>query len=419
MNIRTAVVLSVLLTVLISVLNGQAKDGPKVDHIKTAVWELGDLKLLYPVLELNSPQSITLHFDDFHPDLPSYAYRLVLCNRFWEPETSLLDFQYMKNEMYADLWDYQFSSATFEQYAHYAIQIPNDQIAPKVSGNYMLEVFLADNPDSIVLVKRVFVLDKKCDIQGSYQPAIQAQYAFTHQEVQFDVTLDEGLSGLDPYREIAVNLQQNGRTDNAYNNIPPAFVMDRTLRFGTDRDLLFPGGKEFREFDISTLQFPTGRVHHIETRNSINRVYLQPDEASSYKSYISKIDVNGRYVPLLKDREEIHYESDYAYVHFSLLSPYHPGMKIYPFGQLSDWTIKPELEMKYDPESESYQGKAFVKQGFYNYQYIAVKDGKERLRTDVIEGDSEESENDYAVFVYHRPLNGQYDQLIGFRVIEE
>lgn len=400
-------------------LGQSPEDGPQINHLKTAVWELGDLKLLYPVLQLGSPQTISLHFDDFHPDLPSYAYRMILCDKSWNPETDLLDFEYMENELYAELWDYQFSSGTFEQYSHYTIELPNDQIAPKVSGNYLLQVFLADDPDSVVLQKRVYVLDKNCDIQGSYQPSVKAKYAFSHQELQLEVILKEGLSGVDPYREISVTLMQNGRLDHAFYDIQPAFVMDKTLRFGTDRDLMFPGGKEFREFDISTLQFPTGRVHSIETRNSINRVYLQPDEPSAFKSYMSKIDVNGRYVPLLKDREEMHFESDYAHVKFSLVAPYQPEARIFIFGQLSDWTVKPEMEMQYDPDSESYQGTAFVKQGFYNYQYIALDNETGRLRNDIIEGNSEETENDYVAFVYYRPLNGRYDQLIGFRVIEE
>ena len=38
----------------------------------------------------------------------------------------------------------------------------------------------------------------------------------------------------------------------------------------------------------------------------------------------------------------------------------------------SEWQLKPELKMEYNPAVNSYVGKAFLKQGFYDYTYAVV-----------------------------------------------
>lgn len=387
-------------------------------HILTPTWELGDMRLLEPVLSLNSQQKLSLHFDDFHPDLPSYAYRVILCKKNWEKEDRMQDFEYMNAFGSTDLWDYSFSSGTFESYAHYQIDLPNDEVEFLESGNYIIQVFMQDEPDSVILQKRFYVLEDKTSISGVYRPSRISQYSFSHQELVFDVTLDEGVNVIDPYRDVSISAMQNGQWSTSMHDIRPNFVMNRQLKFEDNRTLLFPGGKEFREFDISTLQFPTNRVHSIETRNSINRAYLQPDEIDAYKSYVSKKDINGGYLPLLKDRTEQHTESDYAWVYFSLKSPNPYPDDIYLFGQLTGWETQPRYKLEYDLEYGTYTVEAFVKQGFYNYRYVNVPVGDSLATTSLIEGNSEETENRYAVFVYYHPPGARSDKLIGYSILD-
>lgn len=388
------------------------------EHFKTPTWELGDMRLLEPVINLNSAQQLSLHFDDFHPDLPSYAYKVTLCKKNWEPEDRLQDFEYMNAFGNTDLWDYSFSSGTFESYAHYQINLPNDEVEFLESGNYVIQVYLQDNPDSILLQKRFYVLEKQSSISGVYRPSRIAQFSFSHQELVFDVTLAESMNIMDPYRDLSVSAMQNGQWNTSLHNIAPTFVMDRQLKFEDNRKLLFPGGKEFREFDISTLQFPTNRVHSITTEHMVNRAYLQPDEIDSYKSYISRKDINGAYLPLLKDRTKPHTESDYAWVYFSLKCPSPYPDDIYLYGQFSDWETKEELKMEYDLEYGTYTGEAFVKQGFYNYRYVNIPKGDSIPSTTLIEGNSEETENRYAVFVYYHPPGARTDKLIGYSILD-
>ena len=60
-----------------------------------------------------------------------------------------------------------------------------------------------------------------------------------------------------------------------------------------------------------------------------------------------------------------------TYVYFYLMSdaPLIEG-DVYIFGALSDWKCKEEFKMKYDHDFKGYRAVLFVKQGFYNYEYV-------------------------------------------------
>jgi hypothetical protein len=56
-----------------------------------------------------------------------------------------------------------------------------------------------------------------------------------------------------------------------------------------------------------------------------------------------------------------------------------------------------------------------LKQGFYNYQYVFVKDGKQAYSFEEVEGNSYETENLYSIYIYHRTQGKYYDRLVGYK----
>jgi hypothetical protein len=106
-------------------------------------------------------------------------------------------------------------------------------------------------------------------------------------------------------------------------------------------------------------------------------------------------------------------EADYAFVHFTLpFSPVITNGNLYVFGAFSDWNITEECKMKYNPKTLAYEAAVYLKQGYYNYEYIFVEDGKDEFDQSLIEGNYYETENNYAVYVYYRSFGGRYDELI-------
>jgi len=70
--------------------------------------------------------------------------------------------------------------------------------------------------------------------------------------------------------------------------------------------------------------------------------------------------------------------------------------------------------MTYSFKNRAYEATLFVKQGYYNYQYILQRPNKE-IDDTFVEGNHSDAENDYFIFVYYREMGDLYDKLIGFR----
>ena len=72
--------------------------------------------------------------------------------------------------------------------------------------------------------------------------------------------------------------------------------------------------------------------------------------------------------------------------------------------------------MSYDYEDKAYKASPYLKQGYYNYLYAFVPDGKQEADLSVIEGSHYETQNRYYIFVYHKKQGTVYDQLISLYV---
>ena len=70
--------------------------------------------------------------------------------------------------------------------------------------------------------------------------------------------------------------------------------------------------------------------------------------------------------------------------------------------------------MQYNSEAGVYESVIELKQGFYNYKYVAVDKKTNTLNEGAISGDFWQTENNYKVLTYYRNLGARYDRIIGF-----
>src|SRR4030095_2100201 len=104
--------------------------------------------------------------------------------------------------------------------------------------------------------------------------------------------------------------------------------------------------------------------------------------------------------------------TDYTKVLFTLNLPGEFDKDIYIVGNLTDWKMLPEYKMVYDDRVGAYVCSAYLKQGYYNYEY-AIPGDNGKLNFEDIEGNWYSTENAYTILTYYRPRGGQYDQLVG------
>ena len=92
---------------------------------------------------------------------------------------------------------------------------------------------------------------------------------------------------------------------------------------------------------------------------------------------------------------------------------------VYIDGDLTYRHFDDTSKMKYDDEAGVYHKAMLLKQGAYNYQYVALPhSGKSTsARTADVEGDFYQTVNEYQVAVYYRVPGERFDRLLGFTML--
>jgi hypothetical protein len=76
-----------------------------------------------------------------------------------------------------------------------------------------------------------------------------------------------------------------------------------------------------------------------------------------------------------------------------------------------------DTKMNFNAETNLFEGLLFLKQGYYDYQYLIKEKGKTLQDISLTEGSHYETNNEYSIFVYYRDPGTLYDQLIGVEKI--
>ena len=384
-------------------------------NIKTPLLFINGSQLSFPVISLDDQKQMELHFDDLSGQYQTYSYKFIHCNANWEP-SNLVNQEYMDGFMNNFIEDYRYSVNTLFPYIHYQVTFPNELIRFKRSGNYLLVVYANNDEDDPILTRRFYVVEHRVDIQSNIHMATLARHRDYKHEVDLVIN-HRNYTIQDPFSELKLVIMQNRRWDNAIHELKPQFIRTPELIYNYEEGNLFDAGNEFRFFDAVDLNYQSLNVDGIQIIERKTHLFVLEEEPRSFKRYYSQPDINGQRLIKRDASNNVHTEADYMNTHFTLkrASPLNNG-KVYVFGSLSDWEFKDEFEMKYDDLNGQYELTVPLKQGYYNYNYIYLRDGNSKGDLSAIEGTHSEAENDYYIFVYHRRNGEIYDRLIGYQI---
>lgn len=367
-----------------------------------------------PVVDLKKGQ-INLTFDYVSDEIMDFVYTIVHCNSDWSP-SELGDNEYINGFTEDRITNITNSINTLVAYNYYQMTLPNSNMKWAVSGNYILKVFDDNDDHRLVLVRRFMVSENKWKVAAKLSPVINSSKIFTHQEIDFQV-VHEGTIISNPEREVKAFVIQNMRWDRMMGPIAPRpFIANRSsLNFDFQDSIVFPGGKEFRYFDVRTFDFKGNNVLKIQRNTDTYQVFLQPEhDRSESHSYGLTGDMNGRFSIENRSQGQSFMQCEYANIMFILSrNAAFEDKEVYVVGGMTDWQLKPEFKMQYDAPSKSYFCNPLLKQGFYNYEFQVVNDNNFLISNDDdIEGNWHETENLYNIFVYYRPFGERYDRLM-------
>ncbi|MDZ4667596.1 MAG: DUF5103 domain-containing protein [bacterium] len=367
----------------------------------------------YPIISLNSAEILKLSFDVFGNTSENLQYTFIHCDANWI-QTRLNQNEYIFGMTFDNITDFSFSTNTYVKYVHYNIFIPNENMKPRIAGNYLVKVYRNFDEEDVLFTRRMMILNNSAPIEGVARPASLAEYRFTKQEVTFSVGINPTLV-VNPMQDIKVVIMQNSRWDNAITGLSPQFMSNNKLDYSYIDKTLFNGGNEFRFFDIRQLrQFSTNvRSKRIDT---VVHVILNLEESRGANQYFNYLDYNGKRILQNKEGVNSDIDGDYAYVNFYLSSTMGvpPDAEVYVFGEFTDWRLMPEYKMYYNKSRQRYDLEVPLKQGRYEYCY-AIKNEKGVADETSLEGNHFQTENEYVILVYTKNLQFHYDELIGVR----
>ena len=383
------------------------------DEIKSVQIFNAKWNLSYPYMKLNRSDQMALHFDLMGDQAETYYYAFIHCDKDWN-KSDIFPEDYTEGYPENPAEDYRPSFNTTVKYYHYKILFPNDRINLKLSGNYIIVVYPADNPDKPVITQRFIVAEDQAGIRVDVHRPLISDKKNEQQQVDFNVTFPDRRY-TDPYRNFYAFVLQNGRWDNAKKNLKPDFTGADELKYSSLSDKnIFQGGNEFRYFDIKSIRYQSEFIKGIEFVDSRYNIYLYPSENRENKPYFYWQDFNGKYYVAVQEGKEFDIEADYVNVFFTLPSKQLiAGGDIYVSGALNDWNFNNVNRMFYNQEKGQYECTMLLKQGWYNYEYAYLRAGSTDATSSLFEGSHYETENDYTVIIYYRNPMERYDHVIG------
>lgn len=420
----TFAALGLLLTVSIHAQDGKVyEDRVFDDKIKSVQMYINSQPAIVPIIGLNS--GFTLRFDEISDEANEFFYQVVHCDRNWRA-SDLDEIEYIDGFNREEIQNYQFSTNTYIDYVNFSLTLPNEDTRFRISGNYILLVYDNEQFTNPVFSRRFMIDENKAQLFTDFQRVNDVSQSKSHQQLDVEVDLTDMKIG-DPMNELSLSIIQNNRWDNMITDAAPKFISRGRVNFDNTGKLAMPAGKEFRQFDIRSLQYTTAYVAQIDLHDLGSDVLLHVEKPRAYSRYQDEVDFDGRYIVQTYDfptssgnsrtgqDSESNYRADYANVIFGLKMN-ETLDQVYVVGAFTDWRIDEAYKMKYAAGKGYYLGTP-LKQGVYNYLF-ATKGADGLPNYDTLEGDSEKTVNYYTTILYYRDFVQQYDRILDTQLIQ-
>ncbi|WP_242202315.1 type IX secretion system plug protein [Aestuariivivens insulae] len=377
------------------------------DYIKTINFKGNTPESQLPVLRLG--EYLILEFDALNGNEDDYYYKITHHNFDWTP-SNLVRSEYMEGFDNQRIRNYENSLNTYQIYSHYKLTIPNNQTRKlKVSGNYLISIF--DSYGDLVFSRKFMIYEDKANVGVTLKRSRDIEYIEEKQRVEIVIS-PKNLLLNNPKQTVKTLIVQNNNLNTAINNLEPQFTIGNQLIYKYDIESSFWGGNEYLFFENKNIRAANTGVQSIALED-IYHNYLFTNFERASRPYTYNPDINGNYLITNIDADNSNIEADYVWVHFSLLpNESFKDKSIHIYGNFNNYVIDESTKLSYDNHTNRYHGALLLKQGFYNYKYVAVN-ANGIIDEGLISGNFYQTENNYKVLVYYRDLGTRYDKIIG------
>ncbi len=400
--------------------NGIYQNKTFSDHIQTVQLFRAQEPFSGAVTSIAQQSPLLLSFDILEGDTASnydeLFVRLVHCNANWQ-KSQLNNLEFLESFNEFRFTKYNLSVNTKVPYTQYLIEMPR----VKLPGNYAAVVYRNRNVNDVLLTHRFMVYDQVVSVGASVVRSSGVKERDTHQQIEFVINYGN-YDIQNPYDGVKIVIRQNQAWYNAIEGLRPSFVNQNEQRLEYRPFTLennFAAGNEYRFFDLRLTRATGQNVGNIDRSKTPIQAFLLKDRSRLTEPYSQpqNEDLNGGFAIGTTDNGTgaSNLEADYISTHFFLESDAPVDGNVYITGEFNNRVLANQNKMQYDAGLKGYLGSLLLKQGYYNYQYYVDSNGN--TPSYFFEGSHYQTENQYEIFVYHRPLGARADLLIGYTKI--
>lgn len=368
-----------------------------------------------PVLKLTDPRgAVTISFDELADTHRYLRYELIHCDADWNPEElTAAELTDGINEGTID--DYTRSRGTVSQYVNYRLTLPNEQVRPRLSGNWIVRIFDEEDPERTIVAAPFMISEEAVRIAGNISGRTDRDYNGTDQ--QLEIRVDKGRSDVvDPMTDYQLRVSLNGRTDDIRRLQTPLRLDGNTAVFAHNDALIFEAGKEYRRFETVATGYPGMRIASAGFSEPWYHAEVQTDYPRTETGYEYDSTQHGRFTVAAEGTDDPDTEAEYVMTRFTFQSDSLKGEDLFVEGDLTGRRADRHSRMTYNPDTGCYELELLLKQGSYNYQYVTLTPSG-TFTTALTEGNSCQTHNEYGIAVYFKPPGSRYTRLLGFATI--
>ena len=379
------------------------------DHVKSISFQKQNENKYSNLFIGTINERFSLSFDILSGLEHDLYYVIEHCDFDWE-KSQLIKSEYIQGFDDVKIDNYSSSFNTYQIYTNYNISFPNSNTSFKKSGNYIIKI--VDEYGDEIFRRKFILYENLVTVQTEIKRSREIEFINEKQVVNFEIN-PINIQLNNPSKTVKVKVFKNNELNYSIDNIKPQYNMGRKLIYKYDKELSFWGGNEYLFFENKFVRNTSINIRGFDLEDIYSN-FLYEDFSRKNRKYTYNPDINGGFLFNVNNSSNAEFEADYVNIHFYLQKPqaFDLENKIYVVGDFNNYQIGDEYLMEYNSRYNLFELVLKLKQGFYNYKYIAVNQEKKIIHGE-ISGNFDETENEYNVIVYYRNYGERYDRVVG------
>jgi len=356
-----------------------------------------------PIIELNSSQKLFLSFDYLGTQSRQFRVTVDHYDKKWD-RSGIGPNTYLENFSETMVQSSNISFGQRPSYHHVEFPFPNNELKPAVSGNYLINVYSANN-NSLLFSMPFFVTEDT----GQIKTTVEQLFAQRNDGRPLD-QLFSTYSYPDfveyPQFDLSMSFVQNqfwGRTKQVefLDTITPG-----QLRGHIEPNSAFIGNYEFKHLDLQNFDIDSQQILEYQPGITPPKIILRRD--------VQNLDTNPNWseAAVTKGIPDDDRNSNYAQVEFRLQTDesIQPSSDIYLVGHFNNWKINEGNRMSFDADKQMWTGRALIKQGVYAYKYVILQDNQ--VDDLALDQGFISAKQEYFTFIYFNDPDQNFDRLL-------